>query len=65
MYENIYPDYVKHLIRVQKGQVKRILLFEKNKFKKIKMMYKGYKDYRMGFKGKIKSNFERNDFDEI
>ncbi len=54
MYENVYPNYVKHLIRVQKGQVKRILLFEKNKFQKLRMMYKGYKDYKKGIKGKIK-----------
>ena len=54
MYEKIYPDYIKHLIRVQKGQVKRILLFEKNKFQKLKMMYKGYKDYKKGIKGKLK-----------
>ena len=53
MYSDIYPDYCKRLLRIQKGQVKRILAFEKNKFKKLKMMYKGYKDFKKGIKGKI------------
>ena len=54
MYHDIYPEYCDHLIRVQKGQVKRILAFEKNKYKKLKMMYKGYKDHKKGIKGKLK-----------
>lgn len=54
MYKDIYPEYCKRLLRIQKGQVKRILAFEKNKFKKLKMMYKGYKDFKKGIKGKLK-----------
>lgn len=54
MYKDIYPDYCAWLIRVQKGQVKRIIAFEKNKFRKLKMMYKGYKDYKNNIKGKLK-----------
>lgn len=54
MYKDIYPDYCAWLIRVQKGQVKRIIAFEKNKFKKLKMMYKGYRDFKKGIKGKLK-----------
>lgn len=54
MYSDIYPDYCKWLLRVQKGQVKRILAFEKNKIKKLYMMYKGYRDYKKGIKGKLK-----------
>lgn len=53
MYHDLCPDYCDHLIRAQKGQVKRILAFEKNKFKKLKMMYKGYRDYKHGIKGKL------------
>lgn len=53
MYHELYPEYCNHLIRCQKGQVKRILFFEKDKFKKLKMMYKGYKDYKHGVKGRI------------
>lgn len=53
MYHDIYPEYCEHLIRAQKGQLKRIMVFEKNKLKKIKMMYRGYKDYKKGIKGKL------------
>ena len=52
MYQDLFPEYTKHLIRVQKGQVKRIILFEKNKVKKLYMMYKGYRDYKKNKKGK-------------
>ena len=54
MYGDMYPDYCAWLKRVQKGQVKRILAFEKNKFRKLKMMLKGYRDYKKGIKGKLK-----------
>lgn len=54
LYKDLFPDYCAWLIRVQKGQVKRIIAFEKNKIKKLKMMYKGYKDFKKGIKGKIK-----------
>ena len=53
MYYDLFKDHCDYLIRVQKGQVKRILVFEKNKYRKLKMMYKGYKDYKRGIKGKI------------
>ena len=51
MYNKYFPDYCDYLIRVQKGQIKRIILFEKDKIKKIKMTVKGYKDYKNGIKG--------------
>lgn len=53
MYNDIYPEYCKRLLRIQKGQVKRIIVFEKNKFQKLRMMYKGYRDYKKGIKGKL------------
>jgi rhamnosyltransferase len=53
MYKDLYPDYCKRLLRIQKGQVKRIIAFEKNKIRKLKMMYRGYKDYKRGIKGKL------------
>lgn len=52
MYHDLFPEYCDHLIRVQKGQVKRILAFEKNKYNKLKMMYRGYRDFKKGIKGK-------------
>ena len=54
MYHDLFPEYCEHLIRIQKGQVKRIIAFEKNKFSKLRMMYKGYKDHKKGIKGKLK-----------
>lgn len=54
MYNDLFPDYCKHLIRIQKGQVKRILAFEKNKIKKLLMMYRGYKDFKHNRKGVYK-----------
>lgn len=52
LYKDEFPDFCNHLINVQKGQVKRIILFESNKISKLKMMYKGYKDYKKGVVGK-------------
>ena len=52
MYKDKYPLYCKHLLRIQKGQVKRILLFEPDKYRKLKMMYKGYRDFKKKIKGK-------------
>ncbi len=53
MYKDLFPDYCAWLLRVQKGQVKRIIVFEKNKIKKLRMMYKGYRDFKKGVKGKL------------
>ena len=55
LYCDLYPDYCKRLLRIQRGQVKRVLLFEKNKIKKLRYMYKGYKDFKKGIKGKLNS----------
>lgn len=54
MYHDLFGEYTDWLIRVQKGQAKRVLMFEKNKIKKLYYMYKGYRDYKKGIKGKIK-----------
>ena len=54
MYHDLYSNYLDWLINVQKGQAKRVFMFEKNKFKKLFFMYKGYKDYKKGIKGKLK-----------
>ena len=54
MYKDLYPDYCKRLIRIQRGQVKRVIIFEKDKIHKIKNMIKGYFDHKHGIKGKMK-----------
>lgn len=53
MYKDLFPDYCRFLTNVQKGQVRYILMFEKNKFKKLKMMYRGYKDYKKHIVGRF------------
>lgn len=52
MYNDLFPEYCEKLIRIQKGQIKRIIVFEKNKLQKLKMSLKGYRDYKKGIKGK-------------
>ena len=54
MYHDLYKEYTDWLIGVQKGQAKRVLMFERDKFRKLRYMYKGYKDYKKGIKGKLK-----------
>ena len=53
-YEKYFPDYCKFLKRGLRGQLQNIILFEKDKLKKIKNMCKGYRDYKKGIKGAIK-----------
>lgn len=53
MYKDIYPERCNDLISDQKGQLRRVILFEKNKLKKLRYMYKGYKDFKKGIKGKL------------
>lgn len=48
-----FPDYCKAEMRCTRGEVKRIVLFEKDKIRKLFYMYKGYRDYRKGIKGKL------------
>lgn len=51
-YETIFPEYCKFLKRGLRGQFKNIVLFEKNKYKKIKNMIRGYNDYKKNKIGK-------------
>ena len=51
MYEKYDPGYCYSLIS-QKHNMIGVLLFEKQKIKKIRMYLRGYKDYKKGIKGK-------------
>ena len=53
IYKKIYPEYCKWLIKCLRSQKKRIILFEKNKIKKLLMMKKGLNHYKKGIKGKL------------
>lgn len=56
IYNDIFPDYCKVLKRGLFGQFKNILVFEKDKYRKIRNMYRGYKDYKKGINGKYNYN---------
>lgn len=51
MYGDIEPDYCNSLAH-QRHNIIGVLLFEKQKFKKIRKYYQGLKDYKKGIKGK-------------
>ncbi len=51
MYHERFPVYCNLEIGRTKREAIKVLLFEKNKIKKIKYMIKGYKDYQKGRKG--------------
>lgn len=53
MYRKYFPGYCRYLKRVQRGQVRYILLFENDKLNKLKMMFKGFRDYKKGIKGRL------------
>ena len=52
--KDIYPEHSKYLSGYIRKQFKRILLYDnRNKWKKLRFMIKGIKDYRRGIKGRI------------
>ncbi len=51
-YKEIFPEYIKYEKYVTLKEVVKIILAEKDKFEKLKMMYKGYRDYKIGRYGK-------------
>lgn len=52
LYMDYEPAYCLNLIAAQKHNMKGVLLFEKQKFQKIRMYLKGRKDFYRGVKGK-------------
>ena len=50
-YKEYFPENLKHLKRAALGRFKNILFFEKDKYRKIRNMRRGYKDYKKGIKG--------------
>lgn len=55
MYFDKYPAYCQMLIN-QRHNILAVILFEKDKLKKLKMYRKGLKDYKEGIKGKYQSS---------
>lgn len=54
LYKDKYPDYCKFLMKCQNGQIKRVIIFEKDKFQKIKLMIRGYLDFKKHVVGKMR-----------
>ncbi|MBQ2639499.1 MAG: glycosyltransferase [Bacilli bacterium] len=54
MYINNDPEYCYRLVS-QRHNMIGVILFERQKFKKIKMYFKGYMDYKKGIKGKLRN----------
>ena len=52
MYKEYFPGYCENIIKGLDGQFRNILVFEKNKYKKIRNMKRGYRDYKKGITGK-------------
>ena len=54
LYKDDYLDYCALELSRTKHELIKIILFEKDKIKKLKYIYKGYRDYKKGIKGELK-----------
>lgn len=52
LYYDFFPQNINHMKRGALGRFKNILVWEKDKYRKIRSMYRGYRDYKKGIKGK-------------
>ena len=51
LYNKDFPDYCKLELKQTRKELIKIWMFEKNKIKKTKAIYRGYRDYKKGIKG--------------
>jgi len=51
IYKTYFPDYCKYLKKCIYYNVKTVFVFEKDKYRKLRNMYRGYKDFKNGVKG--------------
>lgn len=51
LYNKDFPDYCKLELKQTRKELIKIWIFEKNKIKKTKAIYRGYRDYKKGIKG--------------
>lgn len=51
MYYKYYPDYINYMIRGMHGRARNIIVWEKDKYRKIRNMIRGYRDYKNNIKG--------------
>lgn len=52
LYKDKFPENIHHMKRGAFGRFKNILVWEKDKYRKLRNMYRGYIDYKKGIKGK-------------
>lgn len=52
MYYDTFPEYCTFIRNGLKGAFKNVLFFEKDKYRKIRNMFRGYRDYKKRIKGK-------------
>ena len=61
-YKNDFPEYCELEKKCTRKEALKVLLFEKDKYRKLTYMYKGYRDYKAGLVGRIdrlsKKSFE-------
>lgn len=53
MYKKDFPEFCAHEKGCTKKEIIKIILLENQKIKKLRAMYKGFKDYKKGIKGKM------------
>lgn len=53
-YNSHFPEYCHFLKRGLRGQLQNIVLFEKYKYKKVRNMIRGYRDYKKGISGEYR-----------
>ena len=51
LYGKDYPDNINKMKRGAQGRLRRIIFCEKDKYRKIRNMYRGKRDYKKGIKG--------------
>ena len=54
LYYNYFPDNINHMKRGALGRFKNILIWEKDKYRKIRNMLRGYIDYKKNIVGEYK-----------
>ena len=52
LYADYYPEYIRYLKRGAIGRIKNIIIWEKDKYKKIRNIIRGYIDYKHNIRGK-------------
>ncbi len=52
MYHDDFKEYCEFIRNGLKGAFRNVLVFEKDKYRKIRNMYRGYRDFKKGIKGK-------------